>query len=159
MGQYSMAEALQQFLNESRIKGDVQAFQIKEAWESIMGKTIARYTDTIKIFGDRLIISTSVGPLKNELHFQKESIIKRVNESMGAENPLVNQHYGRINTGSCLYGLKITAINQYRGQFNGSELRTGFFRLCSNKKNRQLFLSNHCRQPGQLRAPVIKGSN
>jgi len=85
MGQYSMAEALQQFLNESRIKGDVQAFQIKEAWESIMGKTIARYTNTIKIFGDRLIISTSVGPLKNELHFQKESIIKRVNEAMGAE--------------------------------------------------------------------------
>ena len=85
MGQYSMAEALQQFLNESRIKGDVQAFQIKEAWESIMGKTIARYTDTIKIFGDRLIISTTVGPLKNELHFQKESIIKRVNEAMGAE--------------------------------------------------------------------------
>jgi hypothetical protein len=85
MGQYSMAEALQQFLNESRIKGDVQAFQIKEAWESIMGKTIARYTDTTKIFGDRLIISTSVGPLKNELHFQKESIIKRVNEAMGAE--------------------------------------------------------------------------
>ena len=85
MAQYSMAEALQQFLNESRIKGDVQAFQIKEAWESIMGKTIARYTDTIKIFGDRLIISTTVGPLKNELHFQKESIIKRVNEAMGAE--------------------------------------------------------------------------
>jgi hypothetical protein len=84
MAQYSMAEALQQFLNESRIKGDVQAFQIQEAWESIMGKTIARYTDTIKIFGDRLVISTSVGPLKNELHFQKESIIRRVNEAMGA---------------------------------------------------------------------------
>ncbi len=80
-----MGEALQAFLNESRIKGDVQAFQIKEAWESIMGKTVARYTDTIKIFGDRLIVSTSVGPLKNELRFQKESIIKRVNEAMGAE--------------------------------------------------------------------------
>ncbi|MBM3921687.1 MAG: DUF721 domain-containing protein [Sphingomonadales bacterium] len=85
MGLYSMGEALQAFLNESRIKGDVQAFQIKEAWESIMGKTVARYTDTIKIFGDRLIVSTSVGPLKNELRFQKESIIKRVNEAMGAE--------------------------------------------------------------------------
>lgn len=85
MGQYSMAEALQQFFQESRLKGEVQAFQIQEAWEGIMGKTIARYTHSIKIFGDRLVITTSVGPLKNELHYQKLSIISRVNEALGAE--------------------------------------------------------------------------
>lgn len=79
-----MAEALQQFMNESRLKGDIQAVQITEAWESIMGKTIARYTDKIRLLGDKLFIHTSVGPLKNELHFQKEKIIKRVNETMGA---------------------------------------------------------------------------
>lgn len=80
-----MAQALQQFLNESRIKGDVQAMQIQEAWESIMGKTVARYTDSIKIIGDKLIITTSVAPLRHELIFQKVKIIKRVNEVMGGE--------------------------------------------------------------------------
>lgn len=85
MGQYSMAQALKQFLNESRIKGDMQAMQIQEAWESIMGKTVARYTDKIRLIDDKLIITTSVGPLRNELIFQKEKIINRVNEIMGGE--------------------------------------------------------------------------
>jgi hypothetical protein len=85
MATYSMSEALQQFLKESRLKGDVQALQIYDAWESIMGKTVARYTDQIRLIDGKLIITTSVAPLRNELIFQKENIINKVNELMGAQ--------------------------------------------------------------------------
>jgi hypothetical protein len=84
MGEFSMQEALQQFLNSSRIKGGIQAMQIEDVWEDIMGKTIARYTDKLQIIGDKLIITTSVGPLKNELIYQKEKIKNRVNEALKA---------------------------------------------------------------------------
>ena len=84
MGEFSMQEALQQFLNSSRIKGGIQAMQIEDVWEDIMGKTIARYTDKLQIIGDKLIITTSVGPLKNELIYQKEKIRNRVNEALKA---------------------------------------------------------------------------
>ncbi len=80
-----MREALQQFLNGSRIKGGIQAMQIEDVWEDIMGKTIARYTDKLQIIGDKLIITTSVGPLKNELIYQKEKIKQRVNEALKAK--------------------------------------------------------------------------
>ena len=83
MGEYSLGDALKQFLNKSRIKGSVQAMQIEEAWEEIMGKTIARYTEKIQIHGSTLYITTHMAPLKQELLFQKENIIKRVNESLG----------------------------------------------------------------------------
>ena len=82
MGEYSISEAMQQFLNSSRIKGGIQALQIEDVWEEIMGKTIARYTDKLQIIGDKLIISTSVAPLKNELIYQKEKIKQRVNEAL-----------------------------------------------------------------------------
>mgnify|MGYP003352952008 CR=1 FL=1 len=55
MGQYSMGEALQQFLNSSRIKGDIQAFQIEEVWESVMGTTIAKHTDSLQLIGEKLM--------------------------------------------------------------------------------------------------------
>jgi len=83
MGEYSMAEAMKQFLKQSRIKGYIQAFQIEEAWEKIMGKTIAKYTENINIHGQVLYITTSVAPLKNELMFQKDKILERVNEALG----------------------------------------------------------------------------
>lgn len=83
MGQYSLAEALQQFLKQSRIKGNIQSLQISDVWEELMGKTIARYTDSIQIVNKTLFITTSVAPLKNELMYQKDKIIQRVNDALG----------------------------------------------------------------------------
>jgi hypothetical protein len=83
LGQYSLAEALQQFLKQSRLKGNVQALQIQDVWEEIMGKTVARYTESIQIVNHTLFITSSVAPLKHELIYQKERIIQRVNEALG----------------------------------------------------------------------------
>ena len=78
-----MGDAIKQFLNQSRIKGDIQALQIEELWEKIMGKTIARYTENLKIINRTLFITTNVAPLKQELMYQKEKIKLRVNEALG----------------------------------------------------------------------------
>lgn len=83
MGEYSLSQALQQFLKQSRLKGNIQALQIEDVWEELMGKTIAKYTDKIQIINQTLFITTTVAPLKNELMFQKEKIIQRVNEALG----------------------------------------------------------------------------
>lgn len=83
MKDYSIGQAIQKFLDQSRIKGSIQALQIEDAWEKIMGKTIARYTESIKIIDKTLFITTSVGPLKQELIYQKEKIKLRVNEALG----------------------------------------------------------------------------
>ena len=83
MGEYSIGEALQHFLNKSHLKRYVQAYQIEDIWKDLMGATIAKYTDKIEIFGSTLIIHTHVAPLKNELSYQREQIIQRVNEALG----------------------------------------------------------------------------
>lgn len=79
----SIGDALKDFLKKSRLKSGVQAMQVEDAWEKIMGKTIANYTDKIEIKNSTLFISTNVAPLKNELLYQKEKIIQRVNEALG----------------------------------------------------------------------------
>jgi hypothetical protein len=83
MSEISMGEALKEFLKNSKLKTGVQALQIHEAWGKIMGKTIAKYTDKIEIINHTLFISSTVAPLKNELLYQKEKIIERVNEALG----------------------------------------------------------------------------
>jgi hypothetical protein len=84
MAEISLGEALQLFLSKSKLKTGIQAVQIKEVWEKLMGVTIAKYTDSIQIIGSTLFITTQVAPLRNELMFQKENIIVRVNESLGS---------------------------------------------------------------------------
>lgn len=83
MGEYSLGDALRKFLHQSQLKGSIQALQIEEVWEQIMGKTVARYTDKISIHGQTLYVNTTVAALRQELLYQKDNIIQRVNETMG----------------------------------------------------------------------------
>ena len=83
MAEISLQDAIQQFLQKSRLKSGIQALRIEDIWENVMGKTIARYTDNIQIINHTLYITSTVAPLKNELLYQKEKIIERVNEALG----------------------------------------------------------------------------
>ena len=83
MGEISIGDAIKAFLKKSRLKTGIQALQIEQIWETIMGKTIAKYTDKIQIINHTLFIHTNVGPLRQELMYQKEKIIERVNEALG----------------------------------------------------------------------------
>ena len=83
MAEISLGDALKNFLKGSKLKAGIQAMQIEEAWEKIMGVTIARYTDKIEIINSTLFIYSTVAPLKNELMYQKAKIIERVNEALG----------------------------------------------------------------------------
>ena len=82
----SLGDAVKKFLESSRIKNQIQSLSIDDHWEKIMGKTIANYTDKIEIRNKTLFIYTTVAPLKNELVFQKDLIIQRVNEQIGADS-------------------------------------------------------------------------
>jgi hypothetical protein len=83
MSEYSLGDAMKAFLDKSRLKSGIKALQIEQVWAEVMGKTIAKYTDKLEIVKQTLFIHTSVGPLKNELYYQKDKIIERVNEAMG----------------------------------------------------------------------------
>jgi hypothetical protein len=83
MSELSIGDALKDFLKKSKLKSGMQAMQVQDAWEKIMGKTIANYTDKIEIINSTLFISTNIAPLKNELIYQKAKIMERVNEALG----------------------------------------------------------------------------
>jgi hypothetical protein len=83
MSEFHIGDAMKGFLRKSPLRNGIRAVQIEEIWEQLMGKTIAKYTDKIQIIGQKLFIHTAVGPLKNELMYQKQQIIDRVNEAFG----------------------------------------------------------------------------
>lgn len=83
MSEYNIGEALKEFINKSKLRNGIRAIQIEQVWEELMGKTIAKYTNKIEIIHHTLFIRTNVGPLKQELLYQKAQIIQRINEIFG----------------------------------------------------------------------------
>lgn len=85
MAEMHIGDALKGFIRKSGLKNGIRAVQIEEVWRKLMGKTIAKYTEKVQIINKKLFIHTNIGPLKNELQFQKPQIIARVNELFGEE--------------------------------------------------------------------------
>jgi hypothetical protein len=83
MSQKSIGEVLQQLMKQSRLSNGLLTAKIEDIWLDTMGKTIAGYTDSIRLQGNTLFITTSVAPLKQELRYQKTLIIQRMNEALG----------------------------------------------------------------------------
>ncbi|GAB3350377.1 hypothetical protein GCM10027566_07590 [Arachidicoccus ginsenosidivorans] len=84
MSEFSMGDAMKNFMQKSRLKNGLKSAAIEQVWQEIMGEVIAKYTNKLQIINQKLFITTSNGPLKNELMFQKQLIIERINEKMGA---------------------------------------------------------------------------
>jgi len=83
MSEVSIQKAMQAFLKKSKLKNGIQSVQIEEIWNDLMGVTVSKYTDKIKIIGQTLFITTKIAPLKNELLYQRETIIEKVNAALG----------------------------------------------------------------------------
>jgi hypothetical protein len=85
MAQYSVGEALNKMINESKWKHQFINIHIKENWEAIAGVTIAKYTTEVKLLDDMLIVKTSVAALKYELTHSKQILIDKANDFLGSK--------------------------------------------------------------------------
>lgn len=79
MGQYSIGEALQHLMKQSGWKPKVTEMRIRDEWEQIAGKTIAKYTRELKVHNGTLTIFTDVAPLKQELNMGKQQLMETIN--------------------------------------------------------------------------------
>jgi predicted nucleic acid-binding Zn ribbon protein len=83
MGSYSIGEAISQLFEKSKWKPKVNEVRLKDEWEAIVGKTIAKYTRSINLYDNVLTIYTDVAALKQELSLGKEQLKNNINEYLG----------------------------------------------------------------------------
>lgn len=82
MALYSMKEALNKMLEQSRWKERYLAEKIKLDWEKLMGITVAKHTRDLIIKEQKLYIYTDVAPLRNELSYNKSLLIEKINQHL-----------------------------------------------------------------------------
>jgi len=83
MGSYSISEAISLIMEKSGWKPKANEIRLRAEWETIVGKTIARYTKNLYLYNQVLTIYTDMPALKQELVFGKEQLMARLNEHFG----------------------------------------------------------------------------
>lgn len=80
-----MGEALREYIKEMRLERKLKEVDIVQSWETLLGKTIARYTQNIYLSKGVLYVEISSSVVKNELLMMREEIRCKLNEQAGEE--------------------------------------------------------------------------
>ena len=78
-----LSDTIGSFVNQSRLKPKLQEISINKVWKDLMGEMVDRYTASLKVTNNKLIILITSGPLKHELAYSKDKLIAKINERMG----------------------------------------------------------------------------
>ena len=66
----------------SRFSDGLQKQNIASIWAAVLGSTIAHYTNSIRLEKKTLYVSISSAALRNELVYEKEKLIAKINKEL-----------------------------------------------------------------------------
>lgn len=81
--QQKIGDAIKQLFHSYHLDDKVAEVRIRDMWGAIMGAAVKRYTREVRFNKGVLIIYLDSSPLKQDLQFSKDSIIRRMNEELG----------------------------------------------------------------------------
>jgi len=81
----SLAEALRDYISEMKMERKLKEVDVVQSWESLLGKTIARYTRNIYLSRGILYVEITSPVVKNELLMMREEIRQRMNKQAKEE--------------------------------------------------------------------------
>lgn len=80
-----LQNVIYQYLRENGLETPLNEFRATQAWSSIVGPAISKYTIDIKIYNQTMFVSISSSVVRNELLMKRTTLIKRVNDHVGAQ--------------------------------------------------------------------------
>lgn len=80
-----ISDVVYQYLRESGLETPLNEFRLVQAWNTILGNTVSRYTTNLRIYNQVLYVNISSAALKNELMMKRTALVKRLNDSVGAQ--------------------------------------------------------------------------
>lgn len=83
--EYSLKEAFQEMFEEYQMQEKITAVRAASSWGKVMGSSIERYTKKVFVKDHGLYIKLSSPVLKQELSFNKHSIISLINQELGVD--------------------------------------------------------------------------
>lgn len=77
-----ISKAIEKMLKKMNIETTVRQWEVVSWWDDIVGETIAKHTRADKISFGKLYVSVDSPVWRNELMFQKNDLLKKVNSRL-----------------------------------------------------------------------------
>ena len=81
----SIGDAIRKFLRDERLESPLNEQRLIDAWEVVLGPSIASYTDGLFIKNQILYVHLTSAALRQELMMGRELLVKNLNRHVGAQ--------------------------------------------------------------------------
>lgn len=79
----SLKQAIDEMMKTLHLDVKLNEIRLIGSWEKVMGKTVSNRTSQLYIRDKKLFVSLNSASLREELHNERERIIKLLNEEAG----------------------------------------------------------------------------
>lgn len=80
-----LSDLIRGYVEDNKLGGKLTEVDIISSWEGLLGKTVAFYTQELRISNGTLFVKISSPVVRHELLMMKEDIRKKLNEKAGQE--------------------------------------------------------------------------
>ncbi|MCH5246810.1 MAG: DUF721 domain-containing protein [Muribaculaceae bacterium] len=80
-----IGELVERLIQENGLTDKILAQRASFGWREVVGDGINRYTTRRSVIGTVMHVWLSSAPLKNELLYQREKLVKAINNYLGKE--------------------------------------------------------------------------
>lgn len=80
-----LSDVLKNYVHENKMERKLSELDLIKSWETVMGKTVARYTGNLYIRNSTLFVEVTSPVVRTELLMMREEIRVRLNEVAGEE--------------------------------------------------------------------------
>ena len=81
----SLGELFGDYAQKPELDGKLKETRIRQAWASIAGEYIAKYTTYLRLRDDSLLVEIKDSTLRHELFLHKEEVLEKVNAFLGEQ--------------------------------------------------------------------------
>jgi predicted nucleic acid-binding Zn ribbon protein len=81
----TLGDAIREMIEAYGLKGKLSEANLVDSWEAVVGKMIAKHTKDLFIKRKKLFVRVDSPALKNELTYNRTTIMEALNEAAGTE--------------------------------------------------------------------------
>ena len=80
-----VSDLIYRFLREEGLESPLNEYRLIQAWETVLGKAIAKYTGQMHIKNQALYVHLTSPALRQDLQMSRKILANRLNEAVGAQ--------------------------------------------------------------------------
>lgn len=76
---------IMQYLREYGLETPLNEHRLIQAWGTVLGPAVSRYTKELRIYNQVLFVTVSSAAIRNELMMRRTELVSRLNSQVGAQ--------------------------------------------------------------------------